>query len=112
MREDRPMRPRPWKAGFVVLGALTCAAVVAVPPIASGAAVKPVIGRATATPAQAIAGLPFAVAVKITRSDTGRPLARGLLVCRPAVGSKALAHTQSFKGGVARCSFTIPPTAT
>src|SRR5437762_3336849 len=101
MREDRRMRPSPWKAGSVVLGALTCAAVVAVPPIASGAAVKPVIGRATTTPAQAVAGLPFGIAVKITRSDTRRPLARGLLVCRPTVGSKALAHTESLKGGVA-----------
>jgi hypothetical protein len=84
-------------------------------PIASSAkpaAVKPVIGRATATPAQAVQGARFSVSARVTRSDNGRALAQGLFVCSPAAGGKAVAHTQSLRGGVARCAFTVPATAT
>src|SRR5262245_19485748 len=94
----------------------TAVAMVAVfVPIASSAHAvdpKPVIGKATATPAQAVQGAKFSVAAKVTRSDNGRALAQGLLLCKPTAGTKALAHTQSFRAGVARCSFTVPATAT
>lgn len=95
--------------------ALTALAALAVfAPIASSAkpaAVKPVIGKATATPAQAVQGAHFSVSARITRSDNGRALTQGLLVCTPAAGGRAIAHTQSLRGGVARCSFTVPATA-
>jgi hypothetical protein len=106
------LRNTPRKPRLVAAAAITCAAVFAPTLTASSAVVKPVIGRATAKPAQAVAGRPFAIAAKITRSDTGRSLTHGVVQCRPTVGSKAVAHTDSFKGGVARCSFTIPATAT
>jgi hypothetical protein len=95
--------------------AFTLAALAVFAPIASGAkpaAVKPVIGKATATPAQAVQGARFSVSANVTRSDNARAVTAGLFVCRPTVGSKAIAHTQAFRGGVARCSFTIPPKAT
>jgi hypothetical protein len=83
-------------------------------PTAGGAdrAVKPVIGKAVSTPAQAVAGQPLAVSVKVRRSDTGASLARALTVCRPTAAAKAVAHTQSFRAGLARCSFTVPLSAT
>lgn len=97
-----------------VTAAIAVAAVAVFASIASSAhaaAVKPVIGKSTATPAQAIQGAKFSVAAKVTRSDNGRALAQGLFVCKPTAGTKALPHTQSFRGGMARCSFTVPPTA-
>jgi hypothetical protein len=79
---------------------------------AGSATAKPVIGKAAATPAQAVQGARFSVSAKVTRSDNGRALAQGLLVCTPTAGGKTVAHTQSLRGGVARCAFTVPVTAT
>ena len=82
-------------------------------PMASGAGrvAKPVIGRGVAAPAQVVAGRPLTVSAKVTRSDTGRPLTQGRLSCKPTAGGKAVAHTQAFRAGVARCSFTVPDPA-
>jgi Calx-beta domain len=44
--------------------------------------------------------------------DTGGPLTGGSVSCKATAGAKALTHTQSLRGGVARCSFTLPLTAT
>lgn len=57
---------------------------------AHAADVKPVIGKATATPAQAIQGAKLGVSAKVTRSDNGRALAQGLLVCRPTAGTTTM----------------------
>jgi hypothetical protein len=71
-----------------------------------------VIGKAVASPAQAVAGQRLTVSAKVTRSDTGRSLTQGLASCKPTAGGKAVAHTQAFRAGVARCSFTVPLSAT
>lgn len=95
--------------------AAAIAAVAVFVPIASsahGVDARPVIGKATATPAQAIQGAKFSVSAKITRSDNGRALAQGAFACKPTAGTRTLAHVQSFGAGVARCTFTVPATAT
>jgi hypothetical protein len=74
--------------------------------------VRPVIGKATATPAVAQAGSPFAVAFKVTRSDTGKALAGAKATWTASAGGRAVAHTSSFRAGTARISFTVPDEAT
>lgn len=77
----------------------------------SAAAYKIVIGTPVATPAKAVAGKPFSVAYKVTRSDTGKPLTTGAMICDPSVAGKTVAHTESFKKGLARLAFTVPSSA-
>lgn len=104
---------------LMVLGLLTIVAVAAIAasaPTAGGAwraaaAGKPVIGRPVTAPAQALAGKPFAVAFKVTRSDTGRPLLSGKMVCDPSVAGKVIGHTESFRAGTARLAFVVPTSA-
>jgi hypothetical protein len=93
--------------------ALVAVGVIALPLTASSATQKgkPVIGRGLGTPAQAVAGQRFAVSAKVTK-DTGGPLTGGSVSCKATAGAKALTHTQSLRGGVARCSFTLPLAAT
>jgi len=87
----------------------------AVPPASPSppapAIVKPIIGRATTVPAHAVAGRRFAVSFRVTRSDTGAPLTSGKMICNPSVAGKVLRHSESFSGGTARLSFTIPKSA-
>jgi Calx-beta domain len=95
----------------VCLFAAAAVAVASGAPAASGAKagiVKPVIGKAVTTPAKATAGKRFAVTIRVTRSDTGGLLTKGTMVCNPTVGGKLIAHTDSFRGGVARLSFVVP----
>src|SRR5580765_6128177 len=93
--------------------ALVAVGVIALPLTASSATQKgkPVIGKGIGTPAQAVAGQRFAVSAKVTK-DTGGPLTGGSVSCKATAGAKALTHTQSLRGGVARCSFSLPLTAT
>ena len=100
---------------FGAAGLIGAVALVGIGVTAAGAGgsatYKPVIGNPVSTPAKAFAGKPFAVAFRVTRSDTGTPLTKGRMTCDPSVSGKVLAHAESFKAGKARLAFGIPATA-
>ena len=48
------------------------------------------------------------VTFPVTRSDTGKPLATGKMICEPSVAGKVIPHSESFKAGKARLSFVVP----
>ncbi len=77
----------------------------------SSAVVRPVIGKAVTVPAQPMAGKRFAVSFRVTRSDTGALLTRGMMICDPSVAGKVVQHAESFKGGMARLVFVVPANA-
>ena len=60
--------------------------------------VKPVIAPATLVPAQAVAGQRLTVTHKVTRSDNGRPLTTGRMICDPSSAGKVISHAESFRG--------------
>jgi hypothetical protein len=70
-----------------------------------------VIGKAVTVPAAPLAGKPFTVSFKVTRSDTKRPLTSGKMICDPSVAGKVVKHSESFRGGTARLSFVVPANA-
>jgi hypothetical protein len=72
--------------------------------------VKAVIGAPKVTGSIA-AGKRITVSFPVTRSDTGETLTSGKLTCDPSVQGKVVAHAESFTGGTARLSFTIPKNA-
>ena len=72
---------------------------------------KPVIGAPMTTPAKAAAGKRFTVAFPVTRSDNGAPLTTGKMICDPSVSGKVITHAESFTGGTAKLSFTVPKAA-
>jgi hypothetical protein len=74
-------------------------------------AVKPVIGAPTTIPAKAVAGKHFTVTFPVTRSDNGAPLTSGKMICDPSIAGKVISHAESFTGGTAKLSFTVPKTA-
>jgi hypothetical protein len=97
---------------FMLVAALAAATVAAAS--AAGAkprAVRPVIGKPQATPAVAEAGSPFAVAFRVTRSDNRKALVGGKAAWAVTAGGAAVAHTSSFRGGVARVSLRVPDQA-
>jgi hypothetical protein len=81
------------------------------------------------TPATAVAGKRFAVSFLAAVETTGmvtkigsdgittvpmtilRFVTSGKMVCDPSVGGKVIAHSESFKKGMARLSFVIPTAA-
>ncbi len=67
---------------------------------------KPVIGKPVATPAQPQAGKPFSVSFKVTRG--GGPLTAGVMTLATSIDGQAVAHTGSFKGGIARGKLVVP----
>jgi probable HAF family extracellular repeat protein len=81
------------------------------PPPLPAAPVRPVIAAAKLTPARAVGGKRLVVTFAVTRSDNGRPLTRGKLICDPSVAGKMIAHVESFANGRARLAFTIPKSA-
>lgn len=81
------------------------------PPTTTAAAVKPLIGKPVTNPARATAGKKFAVSFPIRRSDNGKPMTIGKMICDPSVQGKVIRHAESFSGGTARLSFTIPKNA-
>jgi hypothetical protein len=81
------------------------------PATTPAATVKPVIGAPAATPAKAAAGKRFTVAFPVTRSDNGAPLTSGKMICDPSVSGKVITHAESFTGGTAKLSFTVPKAA-
>lgn len=74
-------------------------------------AVKPAIAAPTSTPLTAMAGKRLTVVFPVTRSDNGKPMTLGKLVCDPSVLGQVIPHSESFTGGKARVSFVVPKTA-
>ena len=74
-------------------------------------AAKPVIGAAMTAPAKAAAGKRFTVVFPVTRNDNGAPLTTGKMVCDPSVSGRVITHAESFTGGMAKLSFTVPKAA-
>jgi hypothetical protein len=70
--------------------------------------VIPLIGRPTTTPHKAHAGQRFTVIFPVTRSDTGRRLMSGTMRCDPSFRDRLIAHSESFRNGIARLTFTVP----
>ena len=62
-------------------------------PVASNSTMKdggkPVVAKPVAIPAQPVAGRPFAVSFKVTRSDTGTPFLRGRMTGNPSIAGRA-----------------------
>jgi uncharacterized repeat protein (TIGR01451 family) len=73
--------------------------------------VKPVIAIPVLVPPKPVAGKPLAVTFVVTRSDTGKPLMSGRMICDPSVRGKIVRHSESFRNGKARLAFTIPKSA-
>ena len=101
-----PLTRRVLMAAGLFLLAATVAAAGAI-----SAAPKPVIGAPVAKPATPVAGKPFSVSYKVTRSDSGKPLTSGKMICDPSSAGKEIAHAESFKGGIAKLDFVIPSSA-
>lgn len=75
---------------------------------------KPLTLRAaapTATPASPAAGKAFAVKTRITRGDTGGPLASGTVTCTVRIGTAVVRATGRVSAGVATCAMKVPKTA-
>jgi Calx-beta domain len=70
-----------------------------------------VIGKPVTSPAKPLAGKPFTVAFKVTRSDTRTPLMQGKMVGDPSVQGVGVRHVESFRAGTARMSFIVPKDA-
>jgi hypothetical protein len=110
-RADSRVRTRRFLSGVVGGGVLTVS-LTFVPMAFNGTvAGKPVIGKPVAAPAQPVAGRPFAVSFKVTRSDTRTPFLRGRLTARAAVAGRAIPHVQSYRGGTARVTLVVPGSA-
>lgn len=92
----------------LVLGLVPAASTAGAP---ARAPAKPVIGKSVATPAQPIAGRPLSVSFKVTRSDTGTPLLRGVMICEPSIAGQVIPHKESFSRGTGRLSFVVPSNA-
>jgi hypothetical protein len=72
---------------------------------------KPVIGPPAALPAKPQAAKPFTVSFKVTSSTTHKALTAGLMASTASAAGKAIAHKQSFRGGIARVSMVVPAVA-
>jgi len=72
-------------------------------------AAKPAIGAPATIPAKAAAGKRFTVAFRVTRG--GAVLDSGTMICDPSIGGTVIPHAESFAGGTAKLSFTVPKTA-
>ena len=68
-------------------------------------------GTTTTVPARPRAGKAFAVRARITRGDTGGPLASGTVTCTVSVGTARIRASGRVSGGVAVCNMTIPKKA-
>jgi hypothetical protein len=75
------------------------------------AVIKPVIAAPVSTPTAPVAGKRMTVTFLVTRSDNGKPLTNGTMVCDPSVAGKVITHAESFKAGKATLSFVVPKSA-
>ena len=73
--------------------------------------VKPLIARPVPVPRRPVAGRRFVLTFAVTRSDNGRPLTAGKMICDPSVGGRVVPHTASFANGKARLVLTVPRSA-
>lgn len=73
--------------------------------------VRPVIAKPIVIPAKPTAGRPLTVIFQVARSDDGRPLKSGTMVCDPSVGGKLVKHAEQFRNGLARLAFNVPGNA-
>lgn len=106
-----PLRRVLTYAAMLVLGAAAVSAAASAASSRSAVVVRPVIGAPTTVPAKATAGKRFTVSFKVTRSDNGKALTTGTMICDPSSAGKVITHAESFRAGVARLSFVIPATA-
>jgi hypothetical protein len=68
-----------------------------------------VVKRFATTPAKPVAGKPFALRLRVARSDTGALVQGGRVTCLGRVGKSALrAKSGRFVGSEAVCAFVIP----
>ncbi len=119
MRSSRSRRAgKPAARPSLVSGGLVgvvCAISLTLVPVASNSTMKdggrPVVAKPVPIPAQPVAGRPFAVSFKVTRSDTGTPFLRGRMTGSPSVAGRVVQHTQSFRGGTARVALVVPANA-
>jgi Fibronectin type III domain len=74
-------------------------------------AVRPVIGKPVTMPKKLLAGKTATVSFKITRSDNGKNLTAGRMICNPSVKGKVIPHREQFKNGTATLRVKIPKTA-
>jgi hypothetical protein len=79
--------------------------------LANKPALRLVVTRRSTSSARPKAGEPFTVGLAVTRSDTGRPIASGSVVCRVVVAGKRVPATGRIAAGVGRCTFDVPVTA-
>jgi hypothetical protein len=103
------MSPRRLLSTATVLA--VAAATPFVPSAGSMAAYRPVIGKPVSVPVAPLAGKRFTVTFKVTRSDNGRPLRAGTMVCEPSSAGKVIPHVESFNGGKAKLRFVVPSSA-
>ena len=66
--------------------------------------------RISATPARPRAGKPFVVTLAVRRSDTGKGVSSGTVVCHVLVNGKPVPTKGSIGGGAGRCALVVPPT--
>jgi hypothetical protein len=98
-----------WSGAVTALGALLVSAAGSAHGDVSKA--RPVIGRPTTVPAQAVAGKRLVVTYKVTRSDTHRALTKGALRSQVTVAGARVATSNAFRGGTARVGFVVPAAA-
>ncbi|HUG65774.1 MAG TPA: hypothetical protein VMK83_11195 [Gaiellaceae bacterium] len=79
--------------------------------LANKPAVSLVARSLSATPGAPRAGQRFAVALPVTRSDTGRSIRSGSVACQVRVAGRLVAARGSLAGGAARCSLVVPAAA-
>jgi len=75
---------------------------------------RPTFGKPALAPAKVTAGKRLTVSFPITASRAGKPAARltsGTIAAAATVAGKAVAHTTSLEGGVAKVSLLVPRTA-
>lgn len=95
----------------LALGATSSTASSTAPSLEKAELARPVISEPTATPAQPLAGKRFVVSFKVTRSDNGKPVTKGQMICHPYVAKKVIRHSESFRRGTARLGFVVPANA-
>jgi hypothetical protein len=84
---------------------------VSTPPSEDTQTVKPLIAHPVAVPRRPAAGSRFVLTFTVTRSDNGRPLRGGKMICDPSIDGRVVPHTASFTNGKARLVLTVPRSA-
>ena len=69
------------------------------------------IGAPLTTLRGAVAGKRMTVLFPVTRSDNGKPLLTGRMICDPSVAGRVISHAEGFNAGTARLSFVVPKAA-